>query len=573
MTEMHSEAAETDASGAKKLDHTQLALLRGALRAAADEMDTVLKLTAFSPVIAEGNDRASGVFDPTTGGVVAQGEDGLPGFVGNMQFAVQHVIATVKELSDGDVVIVNDPYECGTHLMDVKLVAPVFVEGTLVAFVANTGHWPDVGGSVPGGFSARASEIYQEGIRIPPLKLIDCGRLNEPMRDLMIANMRIPEERLGDLDAQLNALERGRRRVAGEAKRFGVAGVKRGINEIADRCEQAMRRRLSELPEGRYEFEDFLDNDGIVDAPLFIKLAMEIRDGTILFDFSGSSPRCLGPMNNPASNTKSACFVALKHAFPDIPINEGSLRPVKFRIPDNSFLCARFPSPTSGSSAEVCQRIIDVCFGAFAKAFPNQSYAQAFSTSSNLGIGGSDPETGRPYVLYIYLGGGLGANAQSDGLSNSTATHSTARVPPMEVIEHTYPFRVRRYALRTNSGGAGRFRGGLGIELELELLRGEAVASVVADRTRQGPRGAKGGRDGSPARFRFICGGKVHEPSFGGKDQDIKLRPGDRIIIETPGGGGWGYPAERAPASVVADTARGYYDSATAQTYFPNQFA
>jgi N-methylhydantoinase B len=408
---------------------------------------------------------------------------------------------------------------------------------------------------------------------VPPLKLIERGHLNEPMRDLMISNMRIPEERLGDLDAQLNALEKGRQRVAEIAGRFGVDAVMNGIEELSARCEQAMRHRIRQLPEGRYEFEDFLDNDGIVDEPLTIKLAIVIRDGTILFDFTGSSPRCRGPMNNPASNTKSACFVALKHAFPDIPINEGTLRPVEFRIPEDSFLCARFPSPTSGSSAEVCQRIIDVCFGAFAQAFPSHSYAQAFSTSSNLGIGGIDPETGRPYVLYIYLGGGLGAGPQGDGISNSTATHSTARVAPMEIIERAYPFRVRRYALRANSGGPGRFRGGLGIELELELLRGEAVASVVADRTRQGPRGAQGGRDGSPASFSFLCGGKLHVPSFGGKDQDVRLYPGDRIIIETPGGGGWGHPTERSVASVTADIARGYYDRATAEAFFPNQLA
>lgn len=573
MTEVLLNARESVPSGRAPLDLTELALLRGALRAAADEMDTVLKLTAFSPVIAEGNDRASGIFHPITGGVIAQGEDGLPGFVGNMQFAVQHVLSTVKELADGDVVIVNDPYECGTHLMDMKLVAPVFVEGRLVAFVSNTGHWPDVGGSVPGGFSARATEIYQEGIRVPPLKLIERGRLNEPMRDLMISNMRIPEERLGDLDAQLNALEKGRQRVVEIARRFGVDAVMNGIEDLSARCEQAMRHRIHQLPEGRYEFEDFLDNDGIVDAPLTIKLAIVIRDGTILFDFTGSSPRCRGPMNNPASNTKSACFVALKHAFPDIPINEGTLRPVEFRIPEDSFLCARFPSPTSGSSAEVCQRIIDVCFGAFAQAFPSHSYAQAFSTSSNLGIGGTDPETGRPYVLYIYLGGGLGAGPQGDGISNSTATHSTARVAPMEIIERAYPFRVRRYALRANSGGPGRFRGGLGIELELELLRGEAVASVVADRTRQGPRGAQGGRDGSPASFSFLCAGKLHVPPFGGKDQDVKLYPGDRIIIETPGGGGWGHPIERTAQSVAADVASGYYDRATAEALFPNQLA
>lgn len=553
------------------LNATELSLLRGALRAAADEMDTVLKLTAFSPVIAEGNDRASGIFNPVNGGVIAQGEDGLPGFVGNMQFAVRHVLATLPDLSEGDVVIVNDPYECGTHLMDMKLVAPVFVDGTLSVFVANTGHWPDVGGSVPGGFSARATEIYQEGVRVPPLRLVANGRLNTELRDLLITNMRVPEERLGDLEAQLNALVKGRARVAEIVRRFGADTVRIGIEQLADRCERAMRSKLSAFPNGTYHFEDFLDNDGIDDKPLRIKLALTIENGGILCDFTGSSSRCRGPMNNPASNTKSACFVALKHVFPDIPINEGTLRPIDFLIPEDSFLNAKFPSPTSGSSAEVCQRIIDVCFGAFAQAFPDQGYAQAFSTSSNMGIGGYDPQTGRRYVLYIYMGGGLGASVRGDGLSNSTATHSTARMSPMEIIERTYPFRVRRYQLRQNSAGVGKFRGGFGTLLELELLRGEATASLVADRTRQGPQGIGGGGNASPAHYSFVRGGEVYVPPLGGKDQDIALLPGDRIIIETPGGGGWGAAADRAPSSIEADLTLGYYDATTAQQLFPSQ--
>jgi N-methylhydantoinase B len=538
---------------------TRLALLGGALRATVDEMDTVLKLSAFSPVIAEGNDRASGVFNAETGGVIAQGIDGLPAFVGNMQFVVHHVLETIPDLREGDVVIVNDPYECGTHLMDVKLVAPFFWEGRLELFLANTGHWSDVGGAVPGGFSARATEVYQEGVRITPLRLYAEGELNAELLELLMTNMRVPGERLGDLEAQLGALEKGRQRLVEIFERFGAEGVRSGAAAIADRCERAMRDRIAALPDGTYEFEDFLDNDGITDEPLPIRLAFTVAGEEMTFDFTGSAPACRGPMNNPANNTKSSCLIALKHVFPEIPINEGAFRPVNFVIPEESFLSARFPSPTSGSSAEVCQRIIDVCFGAFAESFPSGTYAQPFSTSANLSIGGFDPDSGERYVVYIYLGGGLGAHDGGDGLSNATAAHSTARVAPMEIIERSYPFRVRRYSLRDGSAGPGRNRGGLGIVLELELLRGEASVAIVADRTRQGPRGFAGGGEALPARYRFRRGdGEEYEPPLGGKDQDVRLLPGDRILVETPGGGGWGPAEERSPRLVAADAENGY---------------
>lgn len=536
----------SDASASRRdpdtVDPTTLAVLRGALRQVAAEMDLVFRLTAFSPIISEGFDSASGIYDADTrGGVVAQGEAGLPVFVGNMQFSVQHALQHVENLQDGDVLIVNDPYYGGTHLMDMKLLAPFYYQGELALVLANTGHWADVGGSVAGGFSSRATEIYQEGVRVPVVKLMSAGELNTALLEVLFANMRIPHERRGDLEAQLNALQRGYQRLEQVFDQFSPAIVRGGITQLRERAESAMRARIASLPDGRFVYEDLLDNDGITAEPLHVCLALEVRGDELTFDFTGSAPACRGPMNNPESNTKSACYIALKHLFPDIPVNEGSFAPINFRIPTDSFLAARFPSAVSGSAAEVTQRVIDVCFGAFAEVLPDRAYALPFSTSANLTIGGIDPRGDKPYVLYLYLGGGLGGHAEGDGLSNATASHSIARIPPMEVYERAYPFRIRRYGLRHGSAGAGRHRGGHGTVLELELLRGEGRASLVADRATRGPSGILGGGSGAPAVYEFIrADGTVERPELLSKAQDVLLHAGDRIRIQTPGGGGYG---------------------------------
>ena len=244
--------------------------------------------------------------------------------------------------------------------MDMKFVAPFFWNGRLELFVANTGHWPDVGGAVPGGFSARATEIYQEGMRLPPIKLYDKGRLNDSLLEVMMANMRIPEERMGDLEAQLNALSRGQQRLEEVFRRYGPTLVRTGIDELADRSEAVMRANIENMPDGRYYFEDYLDNDGIVDEHLYVRLLVTVAGDQLTFDFSDSSPRCQGPLNSPATNTRTGAYIALKHFYPDLPVNEGTFRPIDFIIPENSFLNAEFPYPVSGSAAEVTQRVIDV---------------------------------------------------------------------------------------------------------------------------------------------------------------------------------------------------------------------
>jgi N-methylhydantoinase B len=441
------------------------------------------------------------------------------------------------------------------------LLAPFYWKGSRELLVGNTGHWADVGGAVPGGFSARATEVYQEGVRIPPLKLFDRGRRNDPLIDLLMANMRVPEERLGDLEAQLNALRKGLERLTEVYRRFGAEVVRAGVAELADRCELAMRENIRGLRNGAYRFEDFLDNDGISGTPLRISLELIVRDSELIFDFTDSSPSCKGPLNCPATNTQTAVLIALKHIFPHLAVNEGTFRPVKFVIPQGSFLDARFPCPVSGSAAEVSQRLIDVCFGAFAMISPELAYAQAFSTSSNLSIGGEDPANGRRYVVYAYLGGGLGGHMLGDGLSNATAVHSTARVTPMEVYERRYPFRVRRYGLRPDSAGTGKFRGGAGTVLDIELLRGTATAALLADRSTQGPRGILGGHDGASSVYTFVrSDGSKYIPQLLNKDQDVPMQVGDRVVLETPGGGGFGPPSQREHQKTAEDIVNGLFN-------------
>ena len=521
------------------LDPTTLAVLRGALQQVATEMDLAYRLTAFSPVVAEGKDSAAGLYNAKTGGgVISQGESGLPLFVGNMQFAVKRVLEQVADVRPGDVLIVNDPYDCGTHLLDVKLLTPFYWEDELVIFLANTGHWTDIGGATAGGFSTFAREIYQEGVRIPPVKLIDRGALNTPLLDVLLANMRVPEERRGDLDAQLNALQRGRERLREVFTDFGGAVVEQGVAELRRRSEAAMRATIEQLPDGTYKYEDYLDNDGVSPAPLRINLALTISGDQIRFDFTGSSERCAGPMNNPANNTRSACYIALKQLFPELAINEGTFLPVDFTIPADSFLDARFPSPVSGSAAEVTQAIISVCFGTLAEVCPTRAYAQPFSTSANLAVSGEDD--GKTYVVYLYAGGGLGAHADGDGLSNAMGAASSSTIPPMEVWEERYPFRIREYSIRRGSGGEGHHKGGDGVVLEIELLRGRAHANLMGERASHGPRGILGGEDAAPSVFEFIRNGHRERPPFLSKAYDVQLEPGDRIRIETPGGGGYG---------------------------------
>jgi len=547
-----------------QLDPITLAVIQSGLQQVCNEMDVAFSRAAFSPVISETYDRSDGIYHRDDGALIAQGEDGLPVFVGTMQDCCAAVIARAGAqphlaAEPGDVYIVNDPYLGGTHLMDVKFVKPFFYQGALFCWLANTGHWPDIGGAVPGGFSASATESEQEGLRLPPVKLYKRGALDDEILSIILSNIRIADQRIGDIKAQAAALTVGERRLSAILDRYGRDTVDAAITELRGRADQQMRAKIAPIPDGVYQSTAIVDSDGVVDQPLTIALSMTKRGDELFFDFSRSSPPCEGPMNSVIATTRSSVYLALKHIFPDVPINAGTFGPLHVADPDGTFLYARYPRPVSGCAAEVSQRIAEAVFAAMTQALPEQLFAAPAGTSGNFSLGGLDPKTGRPFVCYLISGGGYGGHAGGDGLANGCSTIGISKTTPIEVVEQRYPILYEEYALREGSGGAGEHRGGFGVRYKVRLRRGRARASFVMDHGRVGPQGALGGADGAPNRVAVERGGETYTPLHLSKEQGIAISEGDAITVETPGGGGYGDPARRGEAAKAKDLARGYY--------------
>ncbi|NGM35915.1 methylhydantoinase [Methylobacterium sp. DB0501] len=547
-----------------QLDALTLAVIQAGLQQVCNEMDIAFSRSAFSPVIAEADDRSDGIYDRDTGALISQGEYGLPVFVGTMQYSTGELIRLIREArvgapEPGDIYIVNDPYLGGTHLMDVRFVRPVFVEGELFCWLQNTGHWPDIGGMVPGGFSAHATEVEQEGLRLPPVKLFKRGTMDQEIFSIISSNIRVADQRIGDIKAQAAALMVGESRLADLLAKVGRKTLDAAIKEIRARSAERMRAEIRQIPDGTYRSEAFVDSDGVVDEPLRIALTMTKAGDGLTFDFSGSSPPCRGPMNSVVATTYSSVYLAVKHVFPDVPINAGTFEPLTIVRPEGTFLDARYPRPVSGCAAEVSQRIAEAVFLALVQAIPERVTAAPAGTSGNFALGGFDPAKNAPYVMYQITGGGYGGNAGHDGLSNGCSTIGISKTAPVEVMEQYYPVLFRRFALREGSGGAGAHRGGFGVHYEVELLRGEARASFVMDHGRFGPPGVLGGAAGAPNVVRIHRNGETFTPLHLSKDQNIAIRAGDRVEVMTPGGGGYGAPGTRDPALVARDLRRGYY--------------
>ena len=555
------------------LDPITLSVIQNGLQQVCNEMDLAFCRSAFSPVISEGMDRSDGIYAREDGALIAQGELGLPVFVGTMQYSSRAVIERVREngwtVDPGDVFIVNDPYLGGTHLMDVRFVKPFFYRGALWCWLANTGHWPDIGGMVPGGFSATATEVEQEGLRLPPVKLFKKGVMDQEILSIILSNIRIADQRIGDIKAQAAALTVGDKRLTALLDRYGAGTVDEAIAELRLRAEQQMRAKIATIPEGRYEGHAIVDSDGVVNEALHIRVVVtRTRDNDLLFDLSQSSPPCKGPMNSVIATTRSSVYLAIKHIFPDVPINAGTFAPLKVADPEGTFLYARYPRPVSGCAAEVSQRIAEAVFNALTAAIPGQLFAAPAGTSGNLAIGGHDPKRGRSYVMYLFTGGGYGGSALSDGISNGCSTIGISKMPPIEVMEQYYPVLFDEFSLYEGSGGAGEHRGGFGVNYTIRVRRGPARASMVMDHGRTGPLGALGGAEGGVNKVEVEIAGMQYRPPHLSKDQDIQLSPGDCIRVSTPGGGGYGDPLRRDPAKVARDVERGYYSREDAERRF-----
>ncbi len=544
------------------LDPVTLAVIENGLNQICSEMDLVHEKTSFSPVISEGFDRSNGIYALEDGQMISQGALGLPIFLGVMQFATEAVIELRNDLGPGDIVVQNDPYLGGTHLMDVKMVMPFYYRGRPWCYLSNTGHWPDTGGMVPGGFNSTATEIQQEGLRLPPVKLMEGGELCQDIIDIILTNIRVPEERIGDIRAQIGALRTGEKRLTALLDRYGAATVEAAIAELRARSEMQMRACIEALADGTYSFTSYVDSDGVVNEPLAVALDMTVQGSDITFDFSRASPPCRGPMNCVWATTQSAVYVAMKHIFPDVPINSGCFAPLHIPKPEGTFLYAEYPRPVAGCAAEVSQRIMEAVFGAMGQIIPERMFAAPAGTSGNLALGGYDPEEDQNYIMYLFSGGGYGGWWETDGLTNGCSTVGISKTQPIEILEQHYPLVFEEYALREGSGGAGRHRGGFGVSYRIRLVRGEGKASFLMDHGRFGPPGLMGGQPGATNQIEISQGGSVALPEHISKGEGYTLEPGDWVQVRTPGGGGYGLPSERLQETIERDLRRGYYSSA-----------
>lgn len=557
------------------LDPVTLAVLKGRLEQIADEMDATLYRSAFNPIIAEAHDACHGIYDAATGDTLIQGKSGLPVFVGAMAFAVRTAMAAAREraraegrpghdgFADGDIWLFNDPYDGGTHANDFKLVRPFYRDGRIACFLASAAHWHDVGGAVPGNYNPAATECWQEAVQIPPVRVVRGGVLDADVLAILRANTRLPDSLWGDLNGQLAALDLGARRLAALLDEYGDATVHAALAQLRQRAVVLMRHRVAALPDGDYRFDDVLDNDGIRPEPLAIALDLRVRGSQLTLDFSRSAASCAGPVNISRATAVAACYVALKHLFPDVPANAGVLDAVEIVIPDGLVISAARPRPVGGYT-ETILRMIDVIFAAAAQADPALAPAQAYGTINALSIAGhrsvagQGAKPGQRWVMFSFFGGGHGGHSDGDGLAHGNAPISMATIPPLEILEAAYPVRFTQWALRAGSGGDGTHRGGLGAVYEIELLEDSAEAFIFGERGTSPPKGIAGGGPGAVNRFRYQNGGRWHTPPMHSKMLGIRLQRGERVRLETPGGGGWGPPAARTDAARAQDVRQGY---------------
>ena len=551
------------------IDPVTLAVLNGRLEQIADEMDATLFRSAFNPIIAEAHDASHGLYDGKTGETLVQGKSGLPIFVGAMSFAVKAVIEKAEkdgDMCEGDVYIFNDPYDGGTHLSDFRLVKPIYRNGSVFCFIASVGHYHDVGGNVPGNYNPAATESFQEGVLIPPVKLYEKGKLRQDIIDIMLANSRLPGSLYGDLNGQINALELGLNRINELLDEYGDDVVLNVMSELRRRANKLMQSYIGELPDGVYEAFDWLDNDGIIDDPLKLVLKIRVARNQMTLDFSGSSPACLGPVNISRSTTIAACYVAMKHVFPEVPANSGVLDSIKFIIPEESILSVKAPRPVGGYT-ETILRLIDLVFQAMAEAAPELTNGCAYGTINALSLAGYR-EDGRRWVMFSFFGGGHGGHPKGDGLNHGNAPISTATIPPLEILEAAYPVMFRQWALRADSGGAGKNRGGLGAVYEIELLEKSAEGFIFGERAKHAPPGVLGGKSAALNKFYFEQSEGDLTPPMGSKMVGIQLINGQAVRLESPGGGGYGDPLLRSIDAVTEDIRLGYITPENAQSEY-----
>ncbi|MDR7426306.1 MAG: hydantoinase B/oxoprolinase family protein [Armatimonadota bacterium] len=537
-----------------RVDPITVEVVRNALTFATEEMGVALRNSAYSPNIKERMDHSCALFD-ARGDLIAQAEH-IPVHLGSLPWGVRNVLAHLARerirLDDGDVIMLNDPHLAGTHLNDITLITPVFAEGKLIAYSANKAHHVDVGGRAPGSITGDASELLQEGVVIPPVKLLQRGELAHDVLALVCSNVRLPDTTMGDLRAQIAANNLGARRILELVGRYGTDVVQASWEAIIAHSERLARQDLTSLPQGVYRGEDCLEDTGTRQEPAWIRVAVTVDRGKVHVDFNGTDPQVDAPLNAVFGVTLSAVYFAIKCILdPSIPMNEGILRIVTVSAPEGTLVNPQRPAPVAGGNLETSQRIADVLFRALARAIPDRIPAASNGSMNNVMAGGYDPGRGRVWVYYETIGGGSGGRPGGDGVDGIHCNMTNTLNTPVEAMEQYYPVRFERYELRPGTGGRGKWRGGCGIERSWTLVAPSATVSVLAERTRIPPWGLAGGGPGGLGDH-WVRRGDGRWERLRGKGT-IVLSAGDTLVIRTPGGGGYGDPAERDLASLQRD--------------------
>ncbi|MBS7630053.1 hydantoinase B/oxoprolinase family protein [Candidatus Bathyarchaeota archaeon] len=547
-----------------KRDLTTIEVIKGALIYAAEEMGIALKKSAYSPNIKERMDHSCAIFDSGRR-LIAQAEH-IPVHLGSMTFAVREGLRYRGDLEEGDMLLFNDPYISGTHLPDLTLVAPVFYKSDIVGYVANKAHHTDIGGKTPGSIAGDSTELYQEGLIIPPVKFVKEGEIDEELSNFIKVNVRTPEVQMGDLRAQIAANNLGIARLIELIENYGLETVQDAMNAVMDYSERRVRAELEKMPEGTYTASDFLEDTGNEENPVEIKVEIAIKEGNIIFDYEGTSKQVNGPVNAPLGVTIAGIYFTLVSVTdPNIPINDGCFRPIILNIPKRCLLNPERPAPVAGGNVETSQRNVDVLLKAFSQIIPERIPAAGQGTMNNVSLGGLR-EDGTPWTFYETIGGGSGGRPGSDGVDGVHVNMTNTMNTPIEAIEAYYPIRFESYSLRPDSGGAGEWRGGCGIVRSWTLLSPTATVSILAERNKIRPWGLNGGSPGAAGEYmlRRADGSMVKLPS----KCTLRVYKGETLLIHTPGGGGYGSPLKRRPEYVLKDVKNGFVTIGSAERVY-----
>jgi len=543
----------------QNIDPITFEVIRNAFKSVVNEMNLALSRSAYSPNITEGEDHCAAVFD-AKGNLVMQGDTDLPIFIGIIEFPCKTIIEKFGDdgFLTGDVIMTNSAFAGGSHINDVIFTRPIFYENELIGFTSAIGHWTDVGGSEPGSIVPNALEYFEEGVLYPPLKIFEAGKVNTAVLDIILANCRTPEETRGDLEAQIASLRTGENRILSLVQKYGLGCIKSFMQKVIDYSEDMLKTRIMGLPDGIYKFTDYSDIVSFDNKdPLVVTLAMTIKEDKISFDFSGSSPQTRSSSNATLGITASGVFVVTRCMFPDIPMNHGCFKAIKLIAPSGTVVNAQPPAAISGAFSTVLEKVVGTVLGAFSQVLPDRVIACPYNMV-NISLGGQDPRYPDPYVMYIYSEGGLGARATKDGVSGVVSLFGgSTKFPPVEVLEKRFPLRFTEWGFETDSGGAGKFRGGVGSIKKFIITSEKAQLMVLGDRGKFPPFGLYGGSDGATQRLEVVRnGGEVQQLDV--KTSKLSLNYQDEVRFYSSGGGGYGSSFERDPKDVLEDILQGY---------------